>query len=475
MSFFKSIEILVDFEEKNYKRKSIFLKIYHLFNAHQKEIYEAKIDAARIFARKWIKRFDEYIQSDDYSRLADDLVLITGELEDEFYKIIPKLSWVMEDFQAIAGENIYPDQDPNRAFSFSRYQILNFQQHYFPIGIEGGFCNGITLAMVVPHLSPYFAEGKKQFRLSKEIYDFQNGQLNRKKDQESIKQKRLTRRHYCPQKRKQANEIFNKALAFKGKDLHLSLRFEHAAHACYLKVLAEDEIYYMDPNFGAYIFDSKAAFTQFYVQHTLKTNYKLYELSEMIYDPNHELKEDLSISGMWRTFLTGPKYLPSLNFYEEPPLVLFAYLLYFVAQFLIASLPLMCIITANLFVMPLVSWILAPIIIALVVSLVALNIAAMFNQYSGFLGMVQFLKDSWNTWILTPSDDPQFPDEDNMDEENADAPDFYEAALKSKKTGYGMSSFKSEKEEQTGFQQSFFKKQAISREDQINASAPSPF
>lgn len=210
-----------------------------------------------------------------------------------------------------------------RPFIAAPYKIAELDQSdsfQYRLGLSRGECLGFTYAMVDPKLSPYKnpnigpdEQGNLPIVcLTREVYEYQNGQ---NKPHPEIKQIRLTRRHFCPDIQKQVEEIYAIAVQHLGEELRVSLRTNKSGHLVYLCVL-DREIRYTDPSQGVYLFKTKEDFFHFYVslytpreEGNNDPHYKFYQISRLIYDPNHILQEPFSLEGKIRTILTGPKYL----------------------------------------------------------------------------------------------------------------------------------------------------------------------
>lgn len=198
-------------------------------------------------------------------------------------------------------------------FQSPKYRIAKLDQNEsYKLGSSRGECYGFTLAMVDPALSPYKNKIEK-IDLNEKIHNYQKNQRDREKDQELIKRTRLTREYFCPNPRKRAQKLFDFATEHQGKELQLALRCSVGNHACYLSIQNDQEIRYMDPNHGVYLFDNNKDFIDFYVAAAQKEKEKgldfhFYALEELVYDEGHQLVESRTMMGKIRTLLMGSKY-----------------------------------------------------------------------------------------------------------------------------------------------------------------------
>ena len=186
------------------------------------------------------------------------------------------------------------------------------------LGNDFGGCYGFTFSMADSALSPYKSENKgRQIKFSKEIYDYQTNQTNRNKDQGKIKKTRLTRKLFCPSFRQQAENLYEIANQRPGKDLSFILSGKVGAHSVYLSRQEDGKIRYMDPNHGAFLFDTKeqfiAAYMLLYMQQSQQTGgmavFQFYSVEQLREDPQLREKESRTFAGKIRTLLTGSKYL----------------------------------------------------------------------------------------------------------------------------------------------------------------------
>ncbi len=237
-----------------------------------------------------------------YNQATDELTLIKQKfktiINDEVQlKRVPLLQQAYEKYQS------------------SQYKVQNINQHFFPeLADSRGFCYGIVQSMVIPESNPYLEENlDKPFRVTANIEKFQNNQISEKKDSKIIKTTRLTREHSCPNLQKQAQEIYTIAKQNLGKDLQIHLGYHfNSQHLCYMKVISDNEIRYMDPIHGAYFFKDEEEFIEFYIVSnqilSSATSYVRYKISEIRYAPNEFANNHKTYEGKLRSLLTGAKY-----------------------------------------------------------------------------------------------------------------------------------------------------------------------
>ena len=97
--------------------------------------------------------------------------------------------------------------------------------------------------------------------------------LYRAKDQKTVKSIRHTRKHFSVDFRDQAEKVYTIAEGTKNKEYNLARSGFQGGHATYFSVRSNGEIWYMEPNFGAYIFNNKKDFFDFYEFLKKKTNF----------------------------------------------------------------------------------------------------------------------------------------------------------------------------------------------------------
>ncbi|CAM4501864.1 MAG: hypothetical protein LEGION0403_FIIPPAGN_01841 [Legionella sp.] len=196
--------------------------------------------------------------------------------------------------------------------NYREYHCASVQQQLdFRAGLDDGNCFGYTYAMVDPNLTPYGEKKITRIPLNRQIHNYQNNQFN---EEHNITRQRLTRRIFCPDLQQQAEQLWATAAQNKGSDLMVTLQSRNMAHATYLSVREDNSIRYMDPNIGAYLFNNKQEFINFYQDaYKISHNFKFYQVNKIQYNPDGNLTEEKTFSGLMRTILTGEKRAYSIN------------------------------------------------------------------------------------------------------------------------------------------------------------------
>lgn len=197
--------------------------------------------------------------------------------------------------------------------SESLIAAINEEMSY-KLGNSKGMCLGLTYAMADPTLSPYKNPGLP-IVINQDVFNYQKNQNDRKNDQKRIKRTRTTMLHFCPNPENRAKQCYAFAKQHPGKEFMLGLENLVGCnnHACYLS-WQEDGIKYMDPNHGAYLFKKEEDFVSFYVEaanydKAVGMSYHFYHLDELKVDDDLSLKESNTWMGMFRSLLTGKKYI----------------------------------------------------------------------------------------------------------------------------------------------------------------------
>lgn len=276
-----------------------------------------------VFLRAIKRDLQARANSNKYDELDDLISDIETYLEANlncFY--YATLDFILQDVRSIKerqegfhlASTIPASDEVYHRFNQAPYKIAEIAQGSMPaLGLSRGECYGFTFAMVDRNLSPYIA-GNPPIQFNREIHQYQENQGNRERDQAKVKRTRLTGELYYPNYQQQAHAIFKKAEKHYSKELALLIRSSlNGGHACYISV-QDDGIRFMDPNHGAYLFKEKQDFIDFYVS-ILKqakskgVDFRYFQLNELIWDPNNELKESKTFAGKIRSIIYGPKYL----------------------------------------------------------------------------------------------------------------------------------------------------------------------
>ena len=303
------------------------------------------------------------------------------------------LKFILSELSRVAnddGPNNYLVIDRLKKYETDHYKVADAYQISSALGSSEGMCYGMTSMMAIPHLSPYFAENTfgtetPYIPITRQIYEQQNNQFNEKDDQALIKKTTLTRAHFCFNKVKQAKEVLQYAKTQASKDLMLLLKGSLGKHACYLRIDKTSDkkqsICYMDPNHGAYRFDTEAAFIEFYALSVRTHQFTSYQFAEMQYDPDHKLSRDRSFGDIWFSILTGRHYQTYEGITGK---------LLFGLYITTSVLPILLLTEGAAFLGLLLF---PPVLASLLTSLVyAFCITALANDYQGLLGPIQFLE-----------------------------------------------------------------------------------
>lgn len=297
----------------------------HFFSNSAKEEYRKSCTADQEFLNKLGKKIDQRTTTDNYEDLSEDSKFIEDYLASNKTTLIKDcLTWVLNDLKAMDNsitktrKDSVEEQSVLTSHDYQKFQTPEYlvaeinQGKLQKMGKSPGECYGFTYAMVNPKLSPYKNPGVT-IDLNKEVHNYQKFQMERDKDQKSIKRTRLTREHFCPDPQKQAQQILDIATEHKGRELQLTRRGSVGGHACYISVQDDGKIRYMDPNHGAYLFQSSKDFIDFYgvaskKEKELGVDFRFYSVSELKYDEKETLAESKTWQGTIRSFLTGSKY-----------------------------------------------------------------------------------------------------------------------------------------------------------------------
>ncbi len=308
--------------------------VINFFSNSAKEEYHNSFTTDKSFLETLKEQLEQRTAENNYTNLSAEIQLIKNHLNLKKTTIKNCLRFILDDLTEIDNRiknkksleinelqskiegiriNASLTPDDYARFQTPEYRIAKIKQSNLEkMGKSSGACYGFTYAMVDPELSPY-KNPDVIIDLNKEIHLYQKNQFVREKDQQAIKRTRLTREYFCPDSRQQAQQILNVAEKNKGKELYLERRCSAGGHACYLSVQNDGKIRYMDPNHGAYLFQSPNDFIDFYTIAAVKekeagADFRFYSLSELKCDKNLELTESKTWQGTMRTFLTGSKY-----------------------------------------------------------------------------------------------------------------------------------------------------------------------
>lgn len=239
-----------------------------------------------------------YLQTSEY---RDEFPFI----EDELEKIIAKTNRLNEQKLVSHGDKftlLYNQMQTNFLHSA-------IEQYSLPaLGSSRGECYGFVRGMVDSRFSPY--KTNQPIKLTRAIHEYQRNQSDPIKDQQRIKQQRITIEHFCPNLQKRAAQLYSIASQHLGDELCVDLRNGWAQHSTYLSVQKNGDIRYMDPNSGAYLFKKKSDFIVAYqlIGLVKRSKWKFYSISRLIEDPHLQYSSSNTWRGKMRSLLTGKKY-----------------------------------------------------------------------------------------------------------------------------------------------------------------------
>ncbi|MFA5960574.1 MAG: hypothetical protein WC785_08650 [Tatlockia sp.] len=223
-----------------------------------------KKDSEKAFFKKLKARIETRIKDDNYVNLERDINFIDNYTKNHKYS--PYLQKIRNEFTCIDERRnnkkqknleILPafsnqESQKNRTSFISEKKVIlqKFQPHLIAKIIQGenyrlgsslGECYGFTFAMADPQFSPYKNPELKtqngripKINLNEAVHNYQRGQKSRAQDQQTVKKTRITRRHFCPDYRTQAEEIYAVAEKVHDSDYYLRRRFLKGSHATYL-------------------------------------------------------------------------------------------------------------------------------------------------------------------------------------------------------------------------------------------------
>lgn len=292
--------------------------------------------------KNWLRTIRDILERVDQKRLS--VTTDSEQYEDALQNAINKvnqyklehtsspkpmedlLTFLQDDLTAVKnGLQPTPKMVPDTKFEsqlrdeYKKLQTSHFlvkpiiQGEMRELGLSLGECYGITYSMADSTLSPYIHK-ERDFNFNRSIHNYQLNQSDRAKDQQTIKSERLTRVHFCPSIKEQAENLYEIAKTHPGQDLAVSLKGNMGAHATYLSMQSNGQIRYMDPNHGAFLFNTKDEFISAYRlmyqlhSHILSKDYTFYAVSKLVEDRELNKTESLTSQGKIRSLITGSKY-----------------------------------------------------------------------------------------------------------------------------------------------------------------------
>ncbi|MCH9756659.1 MAG: hypothetical protein K0U37_05680 [Gammaproteobacteria bacterium] len=267
-----------------------------------------------------------------------------------------------------------------------KYKIADIQQDKEPLGTLDGACYGIITLMANHEKSPYYNIDAPRLTINRTVYEAQENQKNETLDQRFVKKHLLTRRHFCSNKEQQAKEILAYAKDNFSKDLLLTSSGLIGKHACYLRIQVKEdktqEIWYMDPNYGAFRLNTEAEFIELHSTISKICDFTQYQLQEMTYDPSNTKTPEFSFSDIWFVLSTGSRYIDHSSFIKKEAMGLYIASLLTLDTLLTMS-PFLCV---SAFFPPIAA-------VAASLLIATFMLTAVCNGYTGILGPVQFFKE----------------------------------------------------------------------------------
>tara|TARA_R110002126_G_scaffold273866_1_gene418592 strand:- start:114749 stop:116149 length:1401 start_codon:yes stop_codon:yes gene_type:complete len=397
------------------KKNNFINKSYLFFSGHTEHSFNTKKQAEITLFKKIRHRLSEeqaLIEEDGYSHLVTLLDDLLPEMQDYLKTNSPQftsdLTFILKELALISLQEKCKLSDAqlerreqreiaqrygidkvfyitNSMYKYELYKIACVNQ-LNAFGTSGGMCYGLTSIMAIPRMSPYQNERIKHIRITRKVYTNHNNQHHEKDDQKFIKKTLLSRLHFCTNKKQQARQILEHAKKYPSKDLELDLTSLKYAHACYLRINIQDnkkqEICYMDPNHGAYRFDTDAQFIEFYALSLKESGYTRYQLVEMQYDPAHLLLRNRSFEEILYSLLSNRRYQ---NYDGMTGKLFFGVILALNAL-------LVLLLTTATFVLSLYLFT-HEVAVACALLTYAVCLVAAAHHYQGFLGPVQFFEE----------------------------------------------------------------------------------
>lgn len=402
MSLYQDIELIESYiKEIQASKQSLFNKLVHFVSLFKKEQHPDYEELTLIFLARLAANFKNILKTGNYFTVIKELNKIKEYRNNSKYlnqHAQKLLDFIEEDLNYIIYLQYRYGSHPFHPLNThvktkiisakkNSFQISYFNQaQFYKLGNSKGECYGFSFAMAHPKLS-IFKNKNLGFDFNQEIHDFQKHQSNRKMDQQVIKSTRISRDYLYFNVLEQAHKIFDIASQHIGKELYLSLYSNKASHACYMSIRDDLNIWFMDPNNGAYIFPDKKAFISYYITNQSKANknakYPKFSLSALRYDEHQVLKESKTWKGIIRTILTGPKYED--NSFVSHIFTAFAY------QFLALSLSIPLLLVLCICA-PSISIIVGPALICLISLLFSVLVAsAGLSSYNGLLSVPHYI------------------------------------------------------------------------------------
>ena len=328
MSLFESVDWLENRIAYLDKKKTLLSRVSDIFLLESKKRTRSEsIREEKEFILNLKNRFLLRIKKDNYENINNEIDFVAHALtqfnnkkhHDYIHEIHQDLLKIQESFERWGTQTQFDTEmntdkallNADENLRYKKYQTKNYQIAPinqgldYRLGTSTGYCYGYAFAMVDPELSPYIS-GRTSLSLNQKIHIYQNHVFHPLAE---IKRTRLTGRYFCPDMRKQAEEILNVASEQQGEVIEITLRAQKVAHAVSMRVRMDHQVEYMDANHGAYLFKNKEDFIDFYMlSRRADFKYKFYEIVALKNDVSKKLKEPTSVRGKIRSVLYGTKY-----------------------------------------------------------------------------------------------------------------------------------------------------------------------
>ncbi len=412
MSLYKCLELLNSLEVHSKEKKLVKRLKWTLLSREKHEHYEPF--KKEIAAIKKLKNPSLVLQ-DVCNELLEmeegrNYAMFFLQEERELYARLDRCDIALEKIKSdiLLNRKIVYSKHPN----YTKYQGPNYKlaeldqsdlRYHYRLGSDG-YCLGYTYFMADPTCSPYktsnyvwsMAGDPPVIHLNKKIFDYQNHQ---DKPNTMIRSSRLTRRHFCSDIRKQAEEIYSYGLQYINNELCLTLTkpMGKAHHAVYFCVTPSN-IRYMDANHGVYLFKNKDEFLDFYcmiMEAYFPLHYVVYEVRHIQHERNSQVTESKTLSGKFRTLLTGAKYDIDIN----TILFIWTSLFWsFTIAFIVTPYFFKGLSSNDINISVNSSFLIC--LMSALVPVIVLNLRAEQHMYDGLLAIPHYLKDLWYCYLV---------------------------------------------------------------------------
>lgn len=415
MSFYRCLELLNTLEIEPKEKKLVKRLKWTLLSRERQEHYEPF--KKEIAAIKKLKHPSVVLQEVckellEMEEERNDAMLLLPEERERFARLDrcdTALEKIKIKSEIMLNRKIRYSEHPD----YIKYQGPNYKlaeldqsdlRYHYRLGSDGGYCLGYTYFMADPTCSPYKtsnytwdeAGNPPVIHLNKKIFDYQNHQ---DKPNTMIRCSRLTRRHFCSDIRRQAEEIYSYGLQYIDNELCLMLTkpMRKAHHAVYFCVTPSD-IRYMDANHGVYLFKNKDEFLDFYcmiMECYFPLHYVVYEVCHIQYERNSRVTESKTLPGKFRTLLTGAKYDTDI---DTILFILTSLFWSFTIAFIVTPYFFKGLSSNDINISVNSSFLIC--LISTLVPVAVLNLRALQHMYSGVLAIPHYLKDLWYCYLV---------------------------------------------------------------------------